>query len=125
MWRSAWSSSQTRSLTVFVRTLAIRHSRRLAEGRRLGRLGIRLFAPGRCSNAAAIACVYLLVSRLIEAAGKMAREEGKHDLGSAPDDGFPDNLSIPPAELVANPHSSRSEPSVWAGLQPCRSRHDS
>lgn len=61
----------------------------------------------------------------LEAAGKMAREEGKHDLGSAPDDGFPDNLSIPPAELVANPHSSRSEPSVEAGLQPCRRRRDS
>lgn len=45
-----------------------------------------------------------------EAAGKMTREEGKHDLGSAPEDCFPDNLSVPPttAELVANPLSSRS-----------------
>lgn len=47
----------------------------------------------------------------VEAAGKIAREEGKHDLGSTPEDSFPDNLSIPPttAELVSNPHSSRSE----------------
>lgn len=48
--------------------------------------------------------------RIFTAAGKMAREEGKLDLGSAPEDGFPDNLIIPPtaAELVSNPLSSRS-----------------
>lgn len=49
----------------------------------------------------------------LEAAGKIAREEGKHDLGPAPEDSYPDNLSIPPptaAELVGNPHGgSRSE----------------
>ena len=47
---------------------------------------------------------------LIKAAGKIVREEGKHDLGSTPDDGFPDNLVLLPAaaELVSNPHSSRS-----------------
>lgn len=52
-------------------------------------------------------CVFLFV----EAAGKVAREESKHDLGSTPEDSFSDNLSIPPttADLVSNPHSSRSE----------------
>lgn len=46
-----------------------------------------------------------------EAAGKIAREEGKPDLGSSAEDGFPDCLSAPPtsAELASNPHSSRSE----------------
>ncbi|KAM9729566.1 general transcription factor II-I repeat domain-containing protein 1 isoform 1-T1 [Menidia menidia] len=50
--------------------------------------------------------------RIFTAAGKMAREEGKHDLGSPPEDSFSDSLSIPAAptasELVSNPHSSRS-----------------
>lgn len=46
-----------------------------------------------------------------EAAGKMVREEGKLDLGSASDDNFHDGLVVPPpaaaAELVSNAHSSR------------------
>ncbi|XP_017284662.1 general transcription factor II-I repeat domain-containing protein 1 isoform X2 [Kryptolebias marmoratus] len=48
--------------------------------------------------------------RIFTAAGKIAREEGKLDLGSTPEDSFSDNLSLPPtaAELVSNPHSSRS-----------------
>lgn len=54
----------------------------------------------------------------LEAAGKIAREEGKHDLGPAPEDSFPDNLSVPPpaaAELVGNPHGgSRSERAAHA-----------
>lgn len=56
-------------------------------------------------------CVFFFCILFVQAAGKMAREEGKHDLGSTPEDSFPDNLSLPPtaAELVSNPHSSRSE----------------
>uniref|UniRef100_A0A3B4G0S0 GTF2I repeat domain containing 1 n=1 Tax=Pundamilia nyererei TaxID=303518 RepID=A0A3B4G0S0_9CICH len=52
--------------------------------------------------------------RFIVKAGKIAREEGKHDLGSTPEDSFPDNLSIPPttAELVSNPHSSSTSACV-------------
>ncbi|XP_028321715.1 general transcription factor II-I repeat domain-containing protein 1 isoform X3 [Gouania willdenowi] len=48
--------------------------------------------------------------RIFTAAGKMAREEGKHDLSATLDDGFPDGLSIPPtaAELSINLHCSRS-----------------
>lgn len=44
-----------------------------------------------------------------EAAGKMVREEGKLDLGSASDDNFHEGLVVPlsAAELVSNPHSSR------------------
>lgn len=44
-----------------------------------------------------------------KAAGKVAKEEGKHDIGSTSEDGFPDNLRVPLAalELVTNPHSSR------------------
>lgn len=42
----------------------------------------------------------------------MARDEGKHDLGSAPEDGFPDGAAAAagPAELLGNAHSSRSDP---------------
>lgn len=56
-------------------------------------------------------CVFFFCIVFVQAAGKIAREEGKHDLGSTPEDSFPDNLSLPPsaAELVSNPHSSRSE----------------
>lgn len=42
----------------------------------------------------------------------MAREEGKHDLVSTPEDAFPDGLSLLPAtaaELLSNPLSSRSD----------------
>ncbi|XP_041863832.1 general transcription factor II-I repeat domain-containing protein 1 isoform X2 [Melanotaenia boesemani] len=48
--------------------------------------------------------------RIFTAAGKIAREEGKHDLGCTPEDSFSDNPNILPtaAELVSNPHSSRS-----------------
>ncbi|CAI5642710.1 general transcription factor II-I repeat domain-containing protein 1 isoform X3 [Oreochromis niloticus] len=59
--------------------------------------------------------------RIFTAAGKIAREEGKHDLGSTPEDSFPDNLSIPPttAELVSNPHSSRSTSACVSPLAEC------
>ncbi|XP_069572193.1 general transcription factor II-I repeat domain-containing protein 1 [Brachyistius frenatus] len=59
--------------------------------------------------------------RIFTAAGKIAREEGKHDLGSTPEDGFPDNLSFPPtaAELVSNPHSSRSTSACVSPLADC------
>ncbi|XP_035998671.1 general transcription factor II-I repeat domain-containing protein 1 isoform X2 [Fundulus heteroclitus] len=42
--------------------------------------------------------------------GKIAKEEGKLDPGSTPEDGFSDCLGIPPtaAELLSNAHSSRS-----------------
>ena len=45
-----------------------------------------------------------------KAAGKVAKEEGKHDINSTFEDGFPDILQVPSAalELVTNPHSSRS-----------------
>lgn len=58
-----------------------------------------------------VRCLFIFCILFVQAAGKIAREEGKHDLGSTPEDSFPDNLSIPPttAELVSNPHSSRSE----------------
>lgn len=58
-----------------------------------------------------VRCLFIFCVSFVQAAGKIAREEGKHDLGSTPEDSFPDNLSIPPttAELVSNPHSSRSE----------------
>ncbi|XP_047199328.1 general transcription factor II-I repeat domain-containing protein 1 isoform X3 [Hippoglossus stenolepis] len=59
--------------------------------------------------------------RIFTAAGKIAREEGKHDLGSAPEDGFPDHLSIPPSstELVSNPLSSRSTSACVSPLADC------
>ncbi|XP_013859497.1 general transcription factor II-I repeat domain-containing protein 1 isoform X2 [Austrofundulus limnaeus] len=48
--------------------------------------------------------------RIFTAAGKMAKEEGKLDLGATTEDGFSDNLSLPltAVELLSNPHSSRS-----------------
>ena len=51
-----------------------------------------------------------------EAAGKVAKEEGKHDMGSACEDGFLDNLRVLPTslELVSNPHSSRLECNTYA-----------
>lgn len=63
-------------------------------------------------------CLFIFCVLFVEAAGKIAREEGKHDLGSTPEDSFPDSLSIPPtaAELVSNPHSSRSEHSPRRNL---------
>ncbi|XP_029374874.1 general transcription factor II-I repeat domain-containing protein 1 isoform X2 [Echeneis naucrates] len=59
--------------------------------------------------------------RIFTAAGKIAREEGKHDLGSTPEDSFPDNLSIPPtaAELVSNPQNSRSTSACVSPLAEC------
>ncbi|XP_028277412.1 general transcription factor II-I repeat domain-containing protein 1 [Parambassis ranga] len=61
--------------------------------------------------------------RIFTAAGKIAREEGKHDLSATPEDSFPDNLSIPPtaaaAELVSNPHSSRSTSACVSPLADC------
>ncbi|XP_069395753.1 general transcription factor II-I repeat domain-containing protein 1 isoform X3 [Paralichthys olivaceus] len=59
--------------------------------------------------------------RIFTAAGKIAREEGKHDLGAAHEDGFADNLSIPPAtaELVSNPLSSRSTSACVSPLADC------
>ncbi|KAM4547309.1 general transcription factor II-I repeat domain-containing protein 1 isoform 2-T2 [Fundulus diaphanus] len=48
--------------------------------------------------------------RIFTAAGKIAKEEGKLDPGSTPEDGFSDCLGIPAAaaELLSNAHSSRS-----------------
>ncbi|XP_030010245.1 general transcription factor II-I repeat domain-containing protein 1 isoform X2 [Sphaeramia orbicularis] len=59
--------------------------------------------------------------RIFTAAGKIAREEGKLDLGCTPEDSFPDNLSIPPttSELVSNPHSSRSASACVSPLADC------
>ncbi|XP_058483618.1 general transcription factor II-I repeat domain-containing protein 1 [Solea solea] len=57
--------------------------------------------------------------RIFTAAGKMAREEGKHDLGSTPDDGFLDSLSLPCAELISNPLSSRSTSACVSPLAEC------
>ncbi|XP_067347578.1 general transcription factor II-I repeat domain-containing protein 1 isoform X2 [Channa argus] len=59
--------------------------------------------------------------RIFTAAGKIAREEGKHDLGFTPEDSFPDSLSIPPTttELVSNPHSSRSTSACVSPLADC------
>ncbi|XP_068592674.1 general transcription factor II-I repeat domain-containing protein 1 isoform X3 [Cebidichthys violaceus] len=59
--------------------------------------------------------------RIFTAAGKIAREDGKHDLGSVPEDGFLDNLSIPPtaAEPASNPHSSRSASACVSPLADC------
>ncbi|XP_055797799.1 general transcription factor II-I repeat domain-containing protein 1 isoform X1 [Salvelinus fontinalis] len=56
--------------------------------------------------------------RIFTAAGKVAKEEGKHDIGSTSEDGFPDNLRVPLAalELVTNPHSSRSTSSCVSPL---------
>ncbi|XP_072230994.1 general transcription factor II-I repeat domain-containing protein 1 [Leuresthes tenuis] len=59
--------------------------------------------------------------RIFTAAGKMAREEGKHDPGSTPEDSFSDNPNIPAAaaELVSNPHSSRSTSACVSPLADC------
>ncbi|XP_031729977.1 general transcription factor II-I repeat domain-containing protein 1 isoform X2 [Anarrhichthys ocellatus] len=59
--------------------------------------------------------------RIFTAAGKIVREDGKHDLGAMPEDGFLDNLSIPPtaAEPVSNPHSSRSASACVSPLADC------
>ncbi|XP_068188271.1 general transcription factor II-I repeat domain-containing protein 1 isoform X3 [Antennarius striatus] len=58
--------------------------------------------------------------RIFTAAGKMAREEGKHDLGSAPDDTFPDVLSATPTgEPSGHAHSSRSTSACVSPLDDC------
>ncbi|XP_054610770.1 general transcription factor II-I repeat domain-containing protein 1 isoform X2 [Dunckerocampus dactyliophorus] len=67
--------------------------------------------------------------RIFTAAGKMTREDSKHDLGTAQEDGFPENLSLPPAatttasastaELISNPHSSRSTSACVSPLADC------
>ncbi|XP_071027074.1 general transcription factor II-I repeat domain-containing protein 1-like isoform X2 [Oncorhynchus clarkii lewisi] len=59
--------------------------------------------------------------RIFTAAGKVAKEEGKHDINSTFEDGFPDNLQVPSAalELVTNPHSSRSTSSCVSPLADC------
>ncbi|CAB1352254.1 unnamed protein product [Coregonus sp. 'balchen'] len=59
--------------------------------------------------------------RIFTAAGKVAKEEGKHDINSTFEDGFPDSLRIPSAalELVTNPHSSRSTSSCVSLLAEC------
>lgn len=43
------------------------------------------------------------------AAGKVSKEEGKPDIGVVLDDGFPENLRVPPTalELPSNAQSSR------------------
>ncbi|KAM9332064.1 general transcription factor II-I repeat domain-containing protein 1 [Pholidichthys leucotaenia] len=61
--------------------------------------------------------------RIFTAAGKIAREEGKYDLGSTPEDSFPDNPSGPPpttaAEMISNPHGSRSTSTCVSPLADC------
>ncbi|XP_046877037.1 general transcription factor II-I repeat domain-containing protein 1 isoform X3 [Hypomesus transpacificus] len=59
--------------------------------------------------------------RIFTAAGKVAKEEGKHDMGSACEDGFLDNLRVLPTslELVSNPHSSRSTSACVSPLADC------
>uniref|UniRef100_A0A8C7VL80 GTF2I repeat domain containing 1 n=1 Tax=Oncorhynchus mykiss TaxID=8022 RepID=A0A8C7VL80_ONCMY len=59
--------------------------------------------------------------RIFTAAGKVAKEEGKHDINSTFEDGFPDILQVPSAalELVTNPHSSRSTSSCVSPLADC------
>lgn len=59
--------------------------------------------------------------RIFTAAGKVAKEEGKHDMGSTSEDGFPDNLRVLPTtqELVSNPHSSRSTSACVSPLADC------
>ncbi|XP_056297483.1 general transcription factor II-I repeat domain-containing protein 1 isoform X2 [Pseudoliparis swirei] len=55
--------------------------------------------------------------RIFTAAGKMAREEGKHDPGCTLEDGFLDNLSISPS--AAEPLSSRSASACVSPLADC------
>ncbi|XP_034033638.1 general transcription factor II-I repeat domain-containing protein 1 isoform X2 [Thalassophryne amazonica] len=59
--------------------------------------------------------------RIFTAAGKIGREDGKHDLSSTPEDGLHDSLSIPPtsAELFINPHCSRSASACVSPLADC------
>ncbi|KAM3869632.1 general transcription factor II-I repeat domain-containing protein 1 [Diretmus argenteus] len=59
--------------------------------------------------------------RIFTAAGKVAREEGKHDLGSMAEDSFLDNLNIPltTVELISNPHSSRSTSACVSPMVDC------
>ncbi|KAM8899079.1 general transcription factor II-I repeat domain-containing protein 1 isoform 2-T3 [Spinachia spinachia] len=60
--------------------------------------------------------------RIFTAAGKMAREESKHDPGCVPEDGFLDNLSTPPAvavEPLGNAQSSRSASACVSPLADC------
>uniref|UniRef100_A0A8C6UFZ0 GTF2I repeat domain containing 1 n=1 Tax=Neogobius melanostomus TaxID=47308 RepID=A0A8C6UFZ0_9GOBI len=58
--------------------------------------------------------------RIFTAAGKMTREEIKHDLGAVSDDGFPDHLSAPTVpELLSNQHSSRSTSACVSPLAEC------
>uniref|UniRef100_A0A3P9KG12 GTF2I repeat domain containing 1 n=1 Tax=Oryzias latipes TaxID=8090 RepID=A0A3P9KG12_ORYLA len=55
--------------------------------------------------------------RIFTAAGKIAREEGKHEPGAAPEDGFCDSLSA--AEPVSHAHSSRSTSACVSPLADC------
>ncbi|KAM4620698.1 general transcription factor II-I repeat domain-containing protein 1 [Polymixia lowei] len=59
--------------------------------------------------------------RIFTAAGKVGKEEGRHDLGSSFEDSFPDNLCVPPAtvELISNPQSSRSTSACVSPLADC------
>ncbi|KAL2095019.1 hypothetical protein ACEWY4_009738 [Coilia grayii] len=60
--------------------------------------------------------------RIFTAAGKVSKEEGKPDMGSAPEDGvFPENLRVPPAvlELPCNAQSSRPTSSCVSPLADC------
>ncbi|KAJ7996835.1 hypothetical protein DPEC_G00222640 [Dallia pectoralis] len=59
--------------------------------------------------------------RIFTAAGKMAKEEGKQDLGMTCEDSFPDNLRILSTALepANNPHSSRSTSSCVSPLVDC------
>ncbi|KAK5858273.1 hypothetical protein PBY51_002426 [Eleginops maclovinus] len=59
--------------------------------------------------------------RIFTAAGKIAREEGKHDPGSLPEDGFLDNLSIAPTSEGGGRdlHCSRSASACVSPLAEC------
>lgn len=58
--------------------------------------------------------------RIFTAAGKIAREEIKHDVGAASDEGFADHLSAPTVtDLLSNPHSSRSTSACVSPLAEC------
>lgn len=58
--------------------------------------------------------------RIFTAAGKIAREDGKHDMGFTADDGFSDNVgaATTTTELLSNPHS-RSTSACVSPLAEC------
>ncbi|KAL0994593.1 hypothetical protein UPYG_G00124560 [Umbra pygmaea] len=59
--------------------------------------------------------------RIFTAAGKVAKEEGTHNIGATSEDSYPDNLRVPSNafELANHPHSSRSTSSCVSPLVDC------